>query len=237
MTTHNAEVAKIALNSYLTMKMTFANVLAEICEKIPGGNSDRVSSALGLDPRIGRKFLSGGLAYGGPCFPRDNRAFAKMAEDLGISALQAKVTEEVNIQQSNRIVEMVTGILESDPKDHKIAILGVTYKQSTDLIIESPVLPIIRTLVEQEALVSIFDPNGINNTKVHFGTVLDYPSTVEECINGAALTIVAMPWLQLRDCKWKGTSAILDCWRFLDPKDFKHRQLSYHAIGVNNELH
>ena len=101
MSFYNAELTKIALNSYCTLKITFANTLAEICENMPGGNVDHVTDALGDDSRIGRKYLKGGLSYGGPCFPRDNRAFAKSAEKFGCNTPLAVRTDQINDYHRN----------------------------------------------------------------------------------------------------------------------------------------
>ncbi|GAH09539.1 unnamed protein product, partial [marine sediment metagenome] len=107
MSWENAELTKIALNAYITMKITFANKLAEICEKLEGGNVDAVTQAIGLDSRIGGKYLKGGLGYGGPCFPRDNRAFARAASRLGVEAPLALMVDRVNRRQVERVLKIV----------------------------------------------------------------------------------------------------------------------------------
>ena len=106
-TLYNAELAKISLNAFVTMKISFANTLAELCERIPGGDVEAVSRVLGFDSRIGRKYLSGALAYGGPCFPRDNRAFTAFAKRVGCRARLSEATDAENEHQNERIVELV----------------------------------------------------------------------------------------------------------------------------------
>ena len=96
----NAELTKIAVNTYVTMKISYANTLADMCERLPGADVEAVTDALGLDTRIGRKYLRGAIAYGGPCFPRDNKAFAALARDLGTTPLLAEATDSVNVAQT-----------------------------------------------------------------------------------------------------------------------------------------
>ena len=103
----NAELTKIAVNTYVTMKISYANTLADICERLPGADVESVTDALGLDTRIGGKYLRGAIAYGGPCFPRDNKAFAVLARDLGADAALAEATDAINVAQSDRLARIV----------------------------------------------------------------------------------------------------------------------------------
>src|SRR5262249_33880268 len=121
----NAEVTKIALNTYVTTKITFANMLCELCEALPGADVDVVTQALGVDSRIGGKYLRGALGYGGPCFPRDNVAFTRLAADLGVRADLAKATHSLNLHQVTRLNDLV-GRLSS--KGTTVAVLGMAYK-------------------------------------------------------------------------------------------------------------
>ena len=103
----NAELTKIAVNTYVTMKISYANALADICERLPGADVDTVTDALGLDTRIGPKYLRGAIAYGGPCFPRDNKAFAVLSRSLGADPLLAEATDAVNVAQTDRLARIV----------------------------------------------------------------------------------------------------------------------------------
>lgn len=133
---NSAELAKISLNSYVTMKISFANTLAELAEKIPGGDADAISRLLGYDSRIGRKYLSGGLAYGGPCFPRDNKAFAHFAKKVGSEARLSEATDKENAHQNERVVALIRQKIGS-LKNKNISMLGLSYKPNTDVIEES----------------------------------------------------------------------------------------------------
>ena len=103
----NAELTKIAVNTYVTMKISYANTLADLCERLPGADVESVTDALGLDTRIGGKYLRGAIAYGGPCFPRDNKAFAVLARELGTEAPLAEATDSINEEQAQRLARIV----------------------------------------------------------------------------------------------------------------------------------
>src|SRR5436309_1648279 len=143
----NAELAKISLNVYVTMKIAFANNLAAICEQIPGGDVDKITHALGLDSRVGSAYLRGGLGYGGPCFPRDNRAFSHTAMRFGGNTSFSVATEGSNTENDSRITKKIVGILR-EVDDPRVALLGLTYKPNTNVVEESAAMKIARALVD-----------------------------------------------------------------------------------------
>lgn len=145
MSIENAELAKIAVNSYVTMKISFANMLAEFCEKLPGGDVDVVSDALGMDKRIGRKYLTGGFGFGGPCFPRDNVALNFMGAQLGVDSRLLKTNDDYNRGLSKRYVEKLQPHL---PKGANVCVLGLAYKPLSHVIEESPGIYLCRALSE-----------------------------------------------------------------------------------------
>ncbi len=240
MSLYNAELTKISLNAYITMKISFANTLAELCERIPGGNVDLVTRAIGSDTRIGRKYLAGAVSYGGPCFPRDNRAFLSFAQKLGCRAKLSQTTDEVNTDQTHRIIQMVEQKL-GKVKDANIAILGLTYKPNTDVIEVSAPLEIARVLSKEGARVSVYDPAGMENAKRILGESVKYASSIGECLQDAEFCLVATPWEQFKKLKPEDFTkkmkkpVLLDCWRIYDRAEFKSK-LSYLAIGLSNQL-
>jgi UDPglucose 6-dehydrogenase len=145
MSLENAELAKIAVNSYVTMKISYANMLAEFCEKLPGGDVDVVSDALGMDKRIGRKYLTGGFGFGGPCFPRDNVALSFMGQQLGVDSRLLKANDDYNRSISKRYVQKLQPHL---PKGANVAVLGLAYKPLSHVIEESPGVYLCRALSE-----------------------------------------------------------------------------------------
>jgi UDPglucose 6-dehydrogenase len=236
-TIQNAELAKISLNAYVTMKISFANTLAEMAEKLPGGDADVISKMLGFDSRIGRKYLSGSLAFGGPCFPRDNKAFAALAKRLGCQANLAVTTDDVNRHQIERAVELIeksTGSV----KGKAIAILGLTYKVNTDVIEESAAIKIVNSLVQKGAKVAVYDPAGMNNARKVLGEKgISYTASAIECLKDAEFCLLATPWdefKQLTPADFTGAmkkARLLDCWRLYNRPEFKEN-IEYFAIGL-----
>jgi UDPglucose 6-dehydrogenase len=135
MSTVEAEIAKISINSYVTTKISFSNQISEVCQQIVGASADKVLNAIGDDSRIGRNYLKAATAFGGPCFPRDNRAFATFAENIGVSALIAEATDSINLRQNERLMHLVQKSL---PQGSMIVIVGASYKPDTNVIEESP---------------------------------------------------------------------------------------------------
>jgi UDPglucose 6-dehydrogenase len=203
MNLYNAELAKISLNAYCTLKITFANILAEICENLPDGDVDVVTNAIGDDARIGRKYLKGGLSYGGPCFPRDNRAFAYSASKFNTYNTLADKTDEINDYQMNeRIPRKIMEILKQK-NVNQLAVLGLTYKKDTTLIEESAVISIIRSLSAQGVNITVYDPVGMEAAKIEFKTLrnIEYAKSIVECIKGHKVCFIATPWEEFRKLK------------------------------------
>ncbi len=234
----NAELAKISLNAYVTMKISFANTLAELCERIPGGDVDAVTRALGADSRIGRKYLTGAVSFGGPCFPRDNKALVSFAEGLGCEAKLLEATDDVNHHQADRIASMAKQEIDKLP-DATVAILGVTYKPETDVIEASAAIGMSKALLGQGANVRVYDPAGIESARKLLKESVAYADSIEECLEGADLCILATPWPEFRNLRPEDFIArmrrpvLIDCWRVYDRTEFAAK-LNYRAIGLDN---
>jgi len=236
-TIHNAELAKISLNAFITMKISFANTLAELCEHIPGGDVEAVSRLLGFDSRIGRKYLSGALAYGGPCFPRDNKAFAYFASSIGCDARLAGITHAENEHQNARVVELIRKRI-GEIRGKNIAILGLTYKANTDVVEESAAVKIAGTLLQDGAILSLYDPAGMDNAKSVLGeNGIRYASSAIECLRDADFCIVATPWDEFKCLRLEDFTVnmkhpvLLDCWRIFNRNEFC-KGMQYLAIGL-----
>lgn len=211
-----AEITKIAVNSFITMKITYANTLARICEQIIGTDVDNISGAIGLDERIGSKYLRGAIGYGGPCFPRDNRAFAKMAQLVGLNAQLALTTDAINKSQ----VEYFKGLVTSRvPTGSKVAILGVSYKPDTDVVEESQAVQLGETLHASGYSVRIYDPLATKSSQKELSCFAKCYENAADCIRGVDLIIVATAWSEFRDLEVelgqavKSGSWLIDCWR------------------------
>lgn len=232
----NAELAKISLNAYVTMKISFANTISELCEKLPGGDAEVVSRILGADSRIGRKYLSGALAYGGPCFPRDNKAFAFFAKTIGCEARLAEATDSENRHQNERILALVKEKL-GEVKGKKIAILGLTYKADTDVVEESAAIYIASALLAEGAKLSVYDPAGMGNARKELGErIVSYAGSVKECLKDADYCILATPWAEFKSLRPEDflsgmkKPGLLDCWKIYDRDEFS-REIDYQTIG------
>jgi len=232
----SAEIAKISLNAYVTMKISFANTLANICEAIPGTDVDAITKALGSDKRISPYFLKGGLSYGGPCFPRDNRAFTAFAKMYGVAAPLATATDEVNQLQIQRLVKRLLQLVPADDKRKKIAILGLSYKPNTPVIEESAGVKIIEELLDQQKGIEIivYDPLAMDNARAYLGEKVSYASSVEECFSRASVCIIAT---QAEEFKLidegyiaHNPTMIIDCWRQFDQSRFSSK-VHYIALG------
>lgn len=237
-TIYNAELAKISLNAFITMKISFANTLAELCERIPGGDAEAVSRLLGFDSRIGRKYLSGALAYGGPCFPRDNKAFSSFAKMIGCNARLAEATDKENEHQNERIAEFVKQRV-GEVRDKSIAILGLTYKPDTDVIKESAAIKIANTLLQGGAILLVYDPAGMENARKVLGEKnIRYAGSAKECLQDANFCILATPWNEFKSLKPEDFTAsmkqpvLLDCWRIFDRFEFGQK-IEYLAVGLS----
>ncbi len=233
----NAEISKIALNTYVTTKISYANMLAELCEKVAGGDIDTITQALGCDRRIGHKFLKGAVGYGGPCFPRDNRALAHTARKFGISFPIAEATDMVNKRQTKRLRDLILSKL---PKDGKVGILGLAYKPDTDVFEESQGLELAKVLIGKGIPVIVYDPAGIENAKNVLRTRVSYANSLKVCIKNADLLIITTPWEEFKKIqppdlmRKKDTHKliVIDCWRILDKNRFENI-IDYIAIGIN----
>ncbi len=215
----NAELTKIAVNTYVTTKISYANMIAEICEKLPGADVDVVTAALGKDSRIGAKYLKGALGYGGPCFPRDNVALGVLARGLGVQADIAEATDAVNRRQVDRVVALVRGLANGGA----VAVLGMAYKPDTPVVEQSQGVMIARALAECGHSVLIADPAALQSAALVLGDAVDAVSSAEAAIAHADVVVICTPDL---DFAGLGAAAftqggrrrvVLDCWRVLSP--------------------
>ena len=228
----NAEIAKISLNCYVTMKITFANSLASLCEQVEGADADVITNAIGLDSRIGRKYLKGGLGYGGPCFPRDNLAFGAFAKKVGVKPKLAEMVDEVNRDQVKRIV----GIAKSQLKPgSKVSILGLSYKHLSPVIEDSQAIDITESLLRGSYQVAVYDPVALENAQSVFGDKVDYADSVEDCLKDSELCIITTRWEEFKALDGKTLkknmkkAVVLDCWRLIEKNDLKG--VKYIALG------
>ncbi len=233
----NAEISKLALNSYITTKISFANTLAQICEKVPDGDVDIVTSAIGQDSRIGSKYLKGALPYGGPCFPRDNRAFSSFAKKVGVQASLAKATDLVNENMTHQILKKVEQI--GANKNCKIAILGLAYKPDTDVAEESAGVKIANLLSRKSAKIYVWDPKAMDRARELLSPKILFARSLRDCLSQSDIIIIATPWPEFKSIKPSDLATsgkkpiLLDCWRMLDRLKYKN-VAQYRTIGLES---
>jgi UDPglucose 6-dehydrogenase len=229
----NAELAKLSVNTFITTKIAFANMLARVCERMPGADVDVVTSALGRDSRIGSKYLRGAISYGGPCFPRDTVAFAALANGVGAPAHVAEATDRLN---RDGILRLADRAREHLPPGGTVAVLGLSYKPNTDVIEESPGLLLTRALTEADADVVVYDPVALPAVERALGTSVAYAESSAEAVRRADVVVLATAWNEFRELQPEQFGregeprTVIDCWRVL-PADRFADVTRYIALG------
>lgn len=230
----NAEITKLSLNCYVTMKISFANELAAVCERIPGASVDAVTSAIGADSRVGRKYLKGGLGFGGPCFPRDNLAFQRCAEDAGMQVHLSPNVVKVNTGIVRRLFEVIR---EHAPSGSTVALLGLSYKPGTHVVEESQPVQLAETLLDAGYIVRMHDPKAMTSVAEILGGRGHYCQGPYEATLGASVVVMLTNWPQYDHLEIEkleehaGSSPLLiDCWRTY--RDAPLRRFAYRAFGI-----
>jgi UDPglucose 6-dehydrogenase len=214
----NAELAKLSVNTFVTTKIAYANMLARLCERLPGADVDVVTNAIGLDTRIGKKYLRGAISYGGPCFPRDNVALATLARDLGAPAFVAEATDNANRDGIERLADLAEARL---PEGGTVAVLGLSYKPNTDVVEESPGLLLVRTLAARGVDVVAYDPAAGPNAARALGDAARIVASLDDAIADADAVVIATAWDEFRQLEPTRLArdgrrrVVIDCWRLL----------------------
>ncbi len=192
-----AELIKYASNAFLATKISFINELSLLAEKT-GSDIHDVAKGMGLDKRIGNKFLHVGPGYGGSCFPKDTLALKRMAEEHGATSKIISSVIDVNNSQKIRMVEKIKDALGGSVSGKRLAILGLTFKPETDDMRDAPSLSIIPSLIEQKAIVVAHDPVGIDETKKVLPNEVEFSSSIEEATKEADALVIMTEWNQYR---------------------------------------
>ncbi len=230
-----AELIKYAANSFLATKISFINEMANICSKT-GANIADVSEALGLDQRIGKKFLHAGIGFGGSCFPKDLRSLVKQADSLGYDFILGKGVVKVNENQRKYAFNRISDAFKDGLKGKTIAILGASFKPETDDIRESPAIYLAERLLKSQATVKIYDPKALNNAKAALPELICASSSYEAAINADAV-VLATEWNQFRHLDLHHLKSVMNGDLFFDFRNVYTRQeaenakLKYFAIG------
>ena len=233
----SAELIKHAANSFLALKISYINAVGRICAA-SGADIEKVAEGIGMDDRIGRKFLNAGLGYGGSCFPKDVKAFISISESLGYPFDLLKQVEKINEDQRKFFIDNIREKLWV-LQDKKIAVWGLAFKQNTDDVRESVAIKLIHDMVAEGAEVTVYDPEAIETAKKFGGLEgkVTFASDVYECVEGAEALVVATEWPEfahanLATVKEKmASNLIFDGRNLLDSTNAEKQGFEYHSIG------
>jgi len=230
-----AEVIKYAANAFLATKITFINEMADLCEKV-GADVQAVSKGIGLDGRIGPKFLHAGPGYGGSCFPKDTLALVKTAQDAGSPVQIVETVERVNRERKIAMARRIIDAHGGDVSGKTIGVLGVTFKPNTDDMRDSPSLDILPALIKAGAKVQAFDPEGMEEAS-HMMEGVDWKDGAYEAIEGADTLVIITEWNEFRALDLKRVHAMLGEKRIIDlrniyiPAEMEAMGFDYYSIG------
>jgi UDPglucose 6-dehydrogenase len=231
----SAELTKYAANSFLAVKISFMNEIANLCERF-GADVDLIRRGMGSDERIGKRFLFPGIGYGGSCFPKDVQALAKSAKEVSYDFRILEATMDVNEKQKLALVPKMKKYFHGDLKGKKIAIWGLAFKPNTDDIREASALVMIHALINEGAQVAAFDPEAMSNVKKHLGDKINYGSQYDVLKDADAL-VIATEWSEFRTPDFDKmmsqlkNKAIFDGRNVYEPLKMKELGFYYESIG------
>jgi UDPglucose 6-dehydrogenase len=236
-TINSAELIKHASNSFLALKISYANVIADLCEKI-GADVEEVTHAMGLDPRIGEKFLSAGLGFGGFCFPKDLQAFVHLAGTVGVNFDILKAAERVNKQRVDRFVAKVHKALWV-VKGKRVAILGLAFKANTDDVRFSPALEVAQAMLEEGADVHASDPVANSRAQAVLPELI-YHEDPYEALGDAEAALVCTEWEEFRNIDWERAGNLMARRLVIDGRNLYSpahmRELGFEYFSFGREL-
>lgn len=230
-----AELIKYASNAFLATKISFINEIAELCEKV-GADVDVVARAMGLDRRIGPKFLHAGIGYGGSCLPKDVAAIIRTGEEVGAPLRIIRAAAEVNRMLIDRLLEKMKSELGS-LEGTTIAILGLSFKPNTDDVREAPALRLIDRLLSSGVLTNVYDPAAMGNVKRIYGDKISYFGDSYKAATGAHAIVIMTEWNELRLLDLEAIGRLMkrrllfDCRNIYKPADAARQGFRYHSFG------
>ena len=232
----SAEMTKYAANSFLAMKITFMNEIANLCE-LAGADVDNVRKGIGTDSRIGKRFLFPGIGNGGSCFPKDEQALGKTAKEYGYDFKILKSVMFVNDRQKTKLIPQLKAYFGGDIKGKTIALWGLAFKPHTDDIREAPALYNIKALKRAGAKVVVFDPEAIPNVRKEIGKKVKYAASQYEAVQGADALMIMTEWPEFRTPDFEklgealNNRVIFDGRNLYELKDMHKLSFDYYSIG------
>jgi UDPglucose 6-dehydrogenase len=232
----SSELIKYASNAFLATKITFINEVAELCERL-GADVHHVAKGMGLDKRIGPKFLHPGPGYGGSCFPKDTHALAEIARAAGRPFEIVETVVAVNERIKESIIQRVHGALGADLSGRVVAVLGLSFKPETDDMRESAALPLVNALVTEGAVVRVFDPVAMAKARELLPQEISYCEDSYDAVKGADAMIILTEWNQFRSLDMKRIHTLLrqpimiDLRNVYDPRKIREHGFEYFSVG------
>ncbi|MBL8550358.1 MAG: UDP-glucose/GDP-mannose dehydrogenase family protein [Hyphomonadaceae bacterium] len=231
-----SELIKYAANAFLAVKITYINEMADLCEAV-GADVQQVARGMGLDNRIGGKFLHAGPGYGGSCFPKDTLALVRTAQEARSPIRLVETTVEVNDRRKRDMSRKIINAMGGDVQGKTIAVLGLTFKPNTDDMRDAPALDIIPALIEAGAHVRAFDPEGMHEARKMLQPGVEYAEGPYQCVSGADAIAIVTEWDQFRALdldRMKAavkTPLIVDLRNIYNPAEMKAKGFRYISIG------
>lgn len=226
----SAELIKYASNAFLATKISFINEISQLCEKV-GADVHSVAKGMGLDGRIGKKFLHAGPGYGGSCFPKDTLALIRIAQEHGASSRIVESVVEVNASQKARMVSKIRDALGGSESDKIIAVLGLTFKPETDDMRDSPSLAILPALADKGANIKAHDPEGVDEARKILPDSIEYSETIDDAIKDADAVVLMTEWNQYRGLDLEHVKSIMKGDVFVDLRNvYEESLMSSHGF-------
>ena len=231
-----AELTKYAANSFLAMKVTFINEIADLCERV-GADVHDIARGIGLDGRIGRKFLHPGPGFGGSCFPKDTVALMRIAQDAGAPSRLVEATVMVNDARKANMAARVIAAAGGSVRGKTVAVLGLTFKPETDDMRDAPSIPLVNRLAEQGAAIRAFDPEGMAVARPHLPDAVSYCRDANDALTGADVLVLITEWNEFRALSparllelMRGR-VVVDLRNVFDPVAMREAGMTYLGIG------
>jgi UDPglucose 6-dehydrogenase len=230
-----AELTKYAANAFLAVKISFINEISDLCEAVDADVQD-VARGIGLDNRIGPKFLHAGPGYGGSCFPKDTLALLQTADAAGVDQRIVRTTVAVNDDRKSSMVERVVRALGGDPKGKRVGVLGLAFKPNTDDMREAPAIPIVKALVERGAAVCAFDPVAMSQAEQVLSGI-QFADDAYAAADGADVLVIVTEWDEFRALDLERVAAslrgkiLVDLRNVYDPGEAEEAGLTYYGVG------
>jgi UDPglucose 6-dehydrogenase len=232
---NSAELIKHASNSFLALKISYSNLIADVCEAM-GADVEEVTRGMGLDPRIGPDFLRPGLGFGGFCFPKDIQAFIRLGEKTGVDVSLLKDAELINKRRVDVFLAKAAQALWT-LKNKRIGILGLAFKPHTDDIRFAPAIELIRRLLEERAELRVYDPQAMDKTRALFPAI-KYGGDPYDVADGAEALMIVTEWPEFKSLDWRRISKlmqrplILDGRNLLKCSEMERLGFEYYGVGV-----